>query len=177
MEPFLLALLAHGAIGGADVVLNHELIAKIPSRANAGLEEALHCGRELVFGVLFLALAWFEWHGAAALAIAALLLVELTISGVDTVIEVDTRTLPVSERILHYFLFTNMGVVLTLLGQKLLAWWQLPTQVLRADHGVPGMVLSGLALLALAWSVRDGRNVLQRLRTRAASAAAAPQKA
>lgn len=162
MEPFVLALLVHGAIGGADVVLNHELIAKIPARPNAGSEQCLHSAREAVFAAIFLALAWFEWHGLAALAIAALLLAELAISTVDTVIEVETRILPVSERVLHVFLFVNMGVVVTLVGQALLAWWPLPTGVVRADHGGAAWLLSLLGLVSLAWSVRDGLNVLHR---------------
>ncbi|MES2319929.1 MAG: hypothetical protein V4631_20810 [Pseudomonadota bacterium] len=162
MEPYLLALLVHGVIGGADVVLNHELIAKIPSRPNAGPEQWLHSARELVFGIIFLALAWYQWHGVAALAIGALLLAELVISTVDTVIEVDTRVLPVSERILHVFLFVNMGVVVTLVGQALLAWTRLPTGLVAAGHGAPAWVLSVLALVALGWSVRDGLNALQR---------------
>ena len=33
MAPYLLALIAHGLIGGADVVLNHELIARIPANS------------------------------------------------------------------------------------------------------------------------------------------------
>lgn len=173
MEPFIAALLVHAIIGGIDVLLNHELIAKIPSLPNAGPEQCLHSARELVFGALFLALAWFEWHGTAALAIAALLLAELLISTVDTVIEVDTRVLPVTERVLHVALFVNMGVVLALVGQALLAWWPLPTQVLRAEHGAAAWMLSAMALAALAWSVRDGLNALKRKRPPARSAPAA----
>ena len=173
MEPYIAALLVHAAIGATDVVLNHELIAKIPSLPNAGPEQCLHGARELVFSGLFLALAWFEWHGLAALAIAALLLAELAISTVDTVIEVDTRVLPVTERVLHVALFVNMGVVLALVGQALLGWWPLPAQVLRAEHGVAAWVLSVLALAALAWSVRDGLNALRRKRPPARAAPAA----
>ena len=174
MEPFLVALLVHAAIGGADVVLNHELIAKVPSRPNAGLEQCLHAGRELAFAAIFVALAWFQWHGLAALLIALVLLTELVISGIDTVIEFDTRILPVPERMLHYLLFMNTGVVLTLVGQALLAWWPLPTQVVPVSHGWPSWALTVLAAIALGWSVRDGRNVLARhrqLRVRPARAA------
>lgn len=173
MEPFLVALLVHAAIGGADVVLNHELIAKIPSRPNAGLEQCLHAGRELAFAAIFVALAWVQWHGLAALLIALALLTELAISDVDTIIEFDTRTLPVPERVLHYFRFMNTGVVLTLVGQTLLVWWPLPTQVVPASHGWPSWALTVLLAIALAWSVRDARNVLARrrqLRVRPASA-------
>lgn len=162
MEPFLIALVAHGIIGGVDVVLNHELIARIPAQPNAGPEQRLHSARELVFALLFLALAWFEWHGLAALAIAALLLAELLISTRDTVLEFDTRLLPVSERVAHVLLFVNFGIVLALLGQALLGWIRLPSGIVAADQGVLSWVLSALALGALGWSVRDALNVVRR---------------
>jgi hypothetical protein len=168
MEPFIIALIAHGVIGGADVIVNHELIAKIPAQPNAGPEQRLHSARELVFATIFFALAWFEWHGLAALAIAALLLAEMTISTIDTVLEFDTRLLPVSERIAHVLLFVNFGIVLALLGQTLLRWMQQPTGVAAADHGIASWVLSLLALASLAWSVRDGLNALHRPRAKAA---------
>lgn len=155
MEPFVIALVAHGVIGGADVIVNHELIARIPSRPNAGPEQGLHSARELVFAALFFALAWFEWHGLAALAIAALLLAELAMSTVDTVLELDTRVLPVTERVAHVLLFVNFGVLTALLGQALLAWSKLATQLVTADYGALSWVLSALAALALGWSVRD----------------------
>ncbi len=55
MEPFVLALAAHGLIGGADVIVNHELIARIPAQAGTGPEERLHSARELIFALLFVA--------------------------------------------------------------------------------------------------------------------------
>ena len=87
MEPFLFALMAQGLIGGADVIVNHEVIAQVPAQRNTGPEEVLHSARERIFGTLFLALAWFEWRGVAALFIAGLLLAELVVSTVDTVLE------------------------------------------------------------------------------------------
>jgi hypothetical protein len=164
MAPYIAALLVHAVIGGVDVILNHELIARIPARPNAGPEQVLHSARELLFSAIFVALAWWEWHGVAALAIGALLAAELVVSTIDTVVEVDTRILPVTERVLHVFLFVNMGIVLTLVGQALLRWWQLPTAVVPASHGAPAWVLSVLAAIALGWSVRDGVNALGRRR-------------
>ena len=164
MEPFLLALIAHGLIGGADVIFNHEMIARIPAQANTGAEEILHSARELIFATLFSGLAWFEWHGLAAVFIAALLLTEVLISTVDTVLELDTRVLPVTERIAHVFLFVNMGIVVTLVGQALLAWGRLPSGIAPVDHGAASWMLSVLAVLALGWSVRDGLNALRRAR-------------
>ncbi|HEY0065393.1 MAG TPA: hypothetical protein VGC21_24970 [Telluria sp.] len=168
MAPFIIALLAHGVIGGTDVVLNHELIARLPSQASARTEQVLHSARELAFAILFVALAWFEWHGAAALLIAAILLAETLVSTVDMVVEIDTRILPRSERVLHVLLFTNFGIVLVLVGQALLGWWDLPTAVVRTDHGLASWVLSVMAAASLGWSVRDALSVA-RLKTAAAA--------
>jgi hypothetical protein len=167
-EAFLIALIVHGIIGGGDVIINHELIARIPSLPNAATEQRLHSARELAFGILFPALAWYEWHGAAALAIALILVVETCISMADMVVEVDTRILPVTERVAHVLLFTNYGIVLALVGQLLWSWWALPTAVLRTDHGLASWILSAMALTSLGWSVRDGLNVLARKRVRTA---------
>lgn len=164
MEPFVVALIAHGVIGGSDVVLNHELIARIPSLPNATAEQILHSARELAFAILFVALAWYEWHGAAALVIACVLAGEMLISTVDMVVEADTRVLPVPERVLHVLLYTNYGIVLVLVGQTLWRWWPLPSAVVPASHGLASWVLSAMALASLGWSVRDAINVRQRLR-------------
>jgi hypothetical protein len=155
VEPLFLALIVHGLIGGADVIVNHELIAKLPSRPGVRAELILHSMRELLFAILFLALAWLEWHGAAALFIAALVLLELAVSLVDTVIEPALRLLPPGERVLHFFLFVNIGIIIALLGPILLQWWVAPTQLRRADYGVASVVLTALALLAMGWSMRD----------------------
>ncbi len=162
MEPFVAALIAHGLIGGADVIVNHELIARIPAQPDSGPEECLHSARELIFALLFFSLAWYQWHGLAALFIAVLLLAELAVSTIDTVLELDTRLLPASERVAHVLLFVNFGIVLTLVGQALLAWGRLPSAIVATGYGWPSWVLSALAVLALGWSVRDAVNAARR---------------
>ncbi|MES2898348.1 MAG: hypothetical protein V4723_01405 [Pseudomonadota bacterium] len=155
MRAFVYALLAHGLIGGLDVVVNHELIARLPAQPRAARELSLHSARELIFALLFAALAWFEWYGLGALAIAALLLGELLVSCVDTVLEPQVRLLPPTERVAHVLLFVNLGVIGALLGSVLLEWWKLPTGLAPTYHGWGSWVLSALALGALGWSVRD----------------------
>lgn len=164
MTPFLIALMAHGVIGGLDVVFNHELIARLPRQPGAAPEQRLHSARELVFALLFVALAWFAWHGWLALVIAGLFLAELWISTVDTVLELETRLLPVTERVAHVALFVNLGIMLGLLGPTLLAWAQLPTGLPRVAYGWISWVLSALGAGALAWSIRDGLSARKRTR-------------
>jgi hypothetical protein len=164
MPPYLLALMLHGVLGGADVILNHELLARLPQRADTGEEEALHSGREFVFTAMFLALAWFEWHGAYAWCIALLLLAEVLISMRDVVVEGDIRILPVPERILHLFLFMNLGVVVLLVGLAVREWSALPSGIEPVDHGWASWVLTALAAPAIGWAVRDGLSALRHAR-------------
>src|SRR2546421_332040 len=111
--PFV--LLAQGIMGGVDTLLNHDFIARLAKRPEARSEIGLHAVREAIYAVLFGGLGWFAWHGAAALAIGALVLAEILISTIDEFVENRTRVLPQNERVLHVFLTLNMGVVVVVL--------------------------------------------------------------
>ena len=156
MPPYVYTLLLHGALGGLDVFLNHELLARLPGQPRAAREEALHSAREWIFFAVFLSLAWFEWHGAALWWIAALFLCEVLVSARDVVIEGDIRVLPKAERVLHFLLFVNLGALLVLVGQAGADWYARPAGLARAHHGWASWTLTTMALVALAWSVRDG---------------------
>lgn len=149
------ALLVHGLLGGADVIVNHELLARLPSRPGAAAEQRLHSAREAIFGLLFPSLGLFSWHGWLAGWPVLLLLAEVCVSLRDAVVEGDTRRLPVPERILHVLLFINLGVIATLLVQAAAAWHAMPTSVHAVAAGVPGSWLAAMGAMALAWSVRD----------------------
>lgn len=156
MPPFAYALLVHGVLGAVDIVLNHELLARLPSTPGAAREQQLHCTRELLFAAILAALAWRQWQGPLAWCIAALLMGELVVSSWDAVVEGATRVLPPTERALHVLLFINLGVVISLLGQALAEWHQLPAQLAAVDYGWASWVLSAMAAGALAWALRDG---------------------
>ena len=175
MPPFAIALMVHGVLGGIDVVLNHELIARLPSQPYAGPEMRLHAARELLFAAIFFSLAWFEWHGGYAWWIALLFLAELLVSMRDSVIEGDTRVLPVSERIIHVLLFVNLGIVMSLVAQALLAWGAQPAALAPAGYGWASWAMSALAAGSLAWALRDGWNVLQRERASGAGQRVPPR--
>src|SRR5206468_12962376 len=91
---YVYALILHGLIGGLDVFVNHEWLARLPQQPQAAEEEGLHSAREWIFCALFGSLAWCEWHGASAWWIAALLLGEVLVSARDVVVEGNTRVLP-----------------------------------------------------------------------------------
>lgn len=156
MPPYVYVLMLHGVLGFLDIVINHELLAKLPKRGDAALEEALHALHETIFACLFAALAWYEWHGAWIWAIAALLLAEVIVSTRDVIVEADIRILPVPERVLHLLLFINLGVLMTLVGYALLWWHGGETAPVRVDHGWASWVLTLMSVLSLVWAVRDG---------------------
>jgi hypothetical protein len=58
--------------------------------------------------------------------------------------------------VLHLFLFMNLGALIVLVGQALLAWRALPTAVVAVDHGWASWGLTVMGIGALVWSVRDG---------------------
>jgi hypothetical protein len=153
---YVYALMLHGLIGGLDVFVNHEWLARLPAQPHAGREEAMHSAREFCFFALFLSLAWFEWHGAAVWWIAALFLAEVGVSAADVLVEGEIRVLPRAERVLHLFLFMNLGTLLVLVGQAGIDWHALPSGLVRANHGWASWVLSVMALGSLVWTVRDG---------------------
>ncbi|WP_255590798.1 MULTISPECIES: hypothetical protein [unclassified Acidovorax] len=104
---------------------------EIPKRRAA----SLHAAREAICGVVFVGLAWFEWRGAFAAVLAALLLVELGITLADFLEEDRTRRLPPFERVLHTVLIISYGLFLGLIAPVLWAWVQQPTAMVLAPHG------------------------------------------
>jgi hypothetical protein len=164
MPLYVYALMLHGVLGGVDIILNHELLARLPRLPNAGPEVRLHSMREALFAAIFTSLAWFEWHGPWAWWIAALFLGEVLVSARDVVVEGDTRVLPVPERVLHLFLFMNLGVLLVLVGVALFEWSADPAGLVPVSYGWASWVLSAMGIGSLAFAVRDGANVLHRLR-------------
>jgi hypothetical protein len=156
MEALLpMILVVQGVMGGIDTLLNHELIAKLPRRVEARTEIGLHVLREAVWATLFLGLAWFAWHGAAALVIAALLIAEIAITACDELVENRIRVLPQNERVLHLFLTLNLGLLIAVLVPLLLDWSSRPTALATRDHGLLSWLLTALGLAAGAWSMRD----------------------
>lgn len=149
----------HGAIGGADVILNHELIAKLPRQRWALTEQYFHTLRELAFAMIFTGLAWFAWHGWFVAAVVLLFGLELWISTMDTIVEWNTRKLPWTERVMHVGLFVNFGVVLALLTQELFTWAAMPTAPVRVDYGWASWVLTAMGIGSLGWAVRDALSI------------------
>lgn len=151
--PFV--LVAQGLLAGVDTVVNHELLAGLPKRADARPELALHVVREAAWAALFAGLAWFAWHGAFAWVIAALLLIEIGVTACDELVENRIRVLPQNERVLHLFLAINVGLLVAVLAPLVLGWSDEPTRLEPRDHGALSWVISAFAAAAAFWAVRD----------------------
>ena len=87
------SLAGEGLLGGIDNLWNHEWRAKLPSTPEARRELQLHAARGLIYGPVFLAFAWAELRGLFAMALLAILAIELVITLADFVEEDRSRAL------------------------------------------------------------------------------------
>ncbi|WP_409885349.1 TIGR01777 family oxidoreductase [Acidovorax sp.] len=165
MNTLFLLLTVQAALGAFDNLWHHELQARLPQRTSARYEISLHAAREAIYGVVFFGLAWFEWRGAFAAVLAALLLVELGITLVDFLEEDRTRRLPPFERVLHTVLTISYGLFLGLIAPVLWDWVQQPTAMVLTPHGWVSWLFTAYAVGVWAWSVRNTLAAIQLYRT------------
>ena len=160
MNAVFVILAFQAALGGFDNLWHHELHAKLPQRAAARHELALHAAREAIYAVVFVGLAWFEWHGALALVIGALLVAELFITLADFLEEDRSRKLPPFERVLHTVLAVSYGAFLGTLAPHLVAWFGAPAGLVVTPHGGVSWLFTACGVGVAAWSVRNALAVL-----------------
>ena len=175
MNAFYSLLLAQALLGAFDNLWHHELGARLPQRASARLELALHAAREAIYGLLFIGLAWLEWRGLWALLPAGLLMAELVITCADFLEEDRTRTLPPLERVLHTVLAVNFGVVLGLLAPVFLHGLRSPTALVPVHHGLWSWFFTLGGLAVMLWSARNARAAMRWHARRAHAGAALPR--
>jgi uncharacterized protein len=164
MTLVLSLITAQVILGAFDELWHHEIVERLPAKRAAATELTLHAIREVLYAYVFFALAWFEWHGAWALVLAAVLLIEIGVTLADFVVEDRTRRLPAFERILHTVLAINIGIVLTVFAPILFGWWLQPTAVVATSHGVLSWLFTVFAVGVFAWSVRNTIAVLRHRR-------------
>ena len=148
-------LLFQGLLGGFDVMWNHEWKERLPSRPSAALEQKIHGVRELFYAVVFIGLAWYEWHGVWAWVFLAVLAVEILLTAWDFVVEDQTRRLSATERVTHLVLSMCGGAYVALLMPVLSEWSQQTSELTAADYGMRSWVLTAFGLGVLAWGWRD----------------------
>jgi uncharacterized protein (TIGR01777 family) len=143
------------ALGAFDTLFHHELTERLAWRPSQKRELQLHGVRNLIYAVLFLALAWSEVHGILALLVGILLAVELALTLWDFVEEDLTRKLPASERVTHTLLALNYGAILVLLAPVLSQWVALGTAIATAEHGLWSVFATVAAFGVALFGARD----------------------
>lgn len=174
MNAFYSLLLAQALLGAFDNLWHHELGARLPQRAAARLELALHAAREAIYGLLFIGLAWLEWRGLWALLPAGLLMAELFITCADFLEEDRTRTLPPLERVLHTVLAVNFGVLLGLLAPEFLHGLRSPAALVPVNHGLWSWFFTLAGIAVMLWSARNARAAMHWYASRAHAGTALP---
>jgi NAD dependent epimerase/dehydratase family enzyme len=148
-------LILQFALGAFDTLYHHEIKEQLPYRRGASAELRIHGIRALLYALIAVGLAWFEWRGALAAVVAAFFALEIALTLADFVVEDRTRKLPASERVTHTLLAVNGGAFLLALGGAAAEWWQQPSALTAADHGWRSTLLSVAALGVAASGLRD----------------------
>ena len=152
------------ALGALDNLWHHEITERLPAKRGARTELTLHSIREFLYAVIFVGFAWYEWRGLWAWLLAALLMIEISVTITDFLVEDQTRKLPGLERFLHTVLAINFGVFITLLAPIVWQWSLLSTELAPVDHGLWSWFLTAAGIGVFAWSVRDTPAVFRFLR-------------
>ncbi len=155
MNIVIYLLIFQGAIGGYDVLWNHEWKEKLPTKPTAALEQKIHGVRELFYAVMFLGLAWFGWNGMWAWVLSGVIVIEIALTAWDFVTEDKTRVLSASERVTHLVLSMTGGAYITLLIPVLLDWSHLPSGLVSVEYGFCSWVLTVFGIGVFAWGIRD----------------------
>jgi len=136
MNTIFVLVTLQALLGAFDGIFHHEITEKLCSNVRARSELLLHSLRSGIYALVFVSLAGLEWHGFLAYGFLLLLVVELTITLIDFVIEDRIRDLPASERITHTILTLNYGAILALLVPIVYSWSQQDTGWFQVNHGL-----------------------------------------
>ena len=146
---------AQGILGAFDTLYHHELTEALAQRSSARLELKIHAIRALLYSVLFIGLAAWQWHGLWAWALLLIFAIEIGLTLWDFVTEDKTRLLPATERVTHTVLAMNGGAFVALLIINTPNWLAQPTKLVWQSHGALSVFL-GLAGIGVGLSgVRD----------------------
>ena len=143
------------AMAAFDTIYHHELTERLAWRRSQRHELALHAARSFLYTILFAALGFIEVRGVLAMAVIAILAVEVVITLTDFVEEDLSRKLPASERINHTLLAINYGAILALIVPVLVEWAGEPTTITMASHGWWSAVAAFGAFGAALFGLRD----------------------
>ncbi len=148
-------LSVQGFLGFLDIVVHHELTQRLAWHAGADTELRLHGVRNLLYVVLYLALAWLEPTGLWTTLIGAILGLEVVFTFWDWVEEDRSRRLPATERALHGVLTINYGIILAMLAPVLWQWHAAPTALTTTSYGIWSWLVTLYAVVAGLLGVKD----------------------
>lgn len=143
------------ALGALDNFWHHEFTEKLPSKPSARHELTMHAIRELLYGAIFMGLAWYEWHGIWGIVLVGLILTELVVTLIDFIIEDKTRLLPPLERVLHTILAINIGVFMAVFAPIVWVWIAQPSQMVSVEYGLWSWFFTACAIGVFAWGIRN----------------------
>ena len=153
----LILLAIQGAIGAFDVLYNHEWDARLPSQSSAWLELRIHSIRAVLYALVFMGIAWFNWLGEFVWLFALLIFIEIALTLWDFVVEDQTRKLSPLERVVHTILAMNGGAYVVLLLHVMFTDWVLQPAALQfIDRGWISLLLSMYGIGVFLSGVRDG---------------------
>lgn len=156
LDAALFVLVVHGALGGFDTIYCHEWQARLPKQPWAARELRVHSTRSFLYAVIFIGLAWFEWHGVFAWLLLAVFAIEYAVTLIDAVVEDRTRRLSSVERLVHMILGATTGAYIALVAYHASTEWiSAPTKLQLTDHGVVSLILSIYGVSTMVSAVRD----------------------
>jgi len=152
----LYLLVLQGIIGAFDTLYYHEWKARLPARGpRAAPELTLHAARDFFYGVLFVTLPWFSWHGVWTIVLLGVFVAEIILTLWDFVVEIAARRelgdVYAGERVTHAVMGIVYGVVLATLIPTLRSWWESQTALTLEPAAIPGWIR--LALTAMGVGV------------------------
>lgn len=155
MEIVFVLLVAQSLLGAFDTWVIHEWRERLPRRPVARREVGLHALREVLYAVIFIGLAGWQWGGLWAWVLATVLLVEVVITALDFVEEDRIRVLSPLERVTHLLLAILYGALLARLAEVLWTWQALPTELVASDMGLLSGIIALFGLGVLLQSLRS----------------------
>lgn len=163
MSAALCLLASLGLLGAFDTLYYHEWRAKLPALGkSASAELQLHAWRDFVYAALFCTLPRLAWRGGYAIALAALLFIEVVLTLWDFVVE-DWIRKPLGgvypgERVMHAIMGIVYGAMLTFLLHTIATWWRQPTALEFSPAPSPEVLrwsITAMGVGVLLSGVRD----------------------
>jgi hypothetical protein len=154
MTTVLWLIFIQGIIGAFDTFYYHEYRARLPARGRTAAPELkLHAARDFLYAILFTSIPWFQWRGAWAAALAAVIVAEIILTLWDFVAEIAVRKelgdVYAGERITHALMGIIYGGMVAYLIPVMLRWWSLGSALAFAPAAVPALLRWTITLMGI----------------------------